>query len=682
MKQASIHIILLLAICLLNFDMGAQCTNYNIVVSAGAWPAEVSWNVVNDANTIVASGFAPANVSVCLPDGCYTINMIDSFGDGWNGSAITITDPSSAVIISATFTNGFSSSQIVSFGGLNCCPAGTLQYNIQVTAGAFPGEISWDLVNSGGIIVASGGAPFNQSVCLEPDCYSMLMYDFWGDGWDGAQWTISGPSESFTGTLPDGDYGLIDLSVQGFSCTPTCVLGEVAYHIVVGNDLFPSEVGWAFYDENGFPLATGGSPASVYVCVHQGCYEFEMNDNFGDGWSGASYTIYDENNLPIASGDLNNGFISTNVIEVMGADCGIINPATASDCMTSVDVCENLNFQIDPNGVGLIDEIPASGSFGNPLYYVDGANSPWGTDNYGCLQNGELNSTWMVLNIWQGGSLTFTFGGLGTQSGFYDWIMYPYDPDNTCQDIYNNVLAPVRCNWNLSSIGGTGLASAIPAGGNAGNFEPPLNVNTGDQFIICFSNWSSATTTVPLDFGGSAVVGCFALALPVELLNFEALSHSGFVALNWSTATEKDNDHFRIEHSIDAENWKEIGRVAGSGSSDSKKDYEFIHHQPDAGHNYYRLVQVDFNGNIFTSPVRSVDYDAQPWLVFPNPNEGRFFVPQNCGFNIRDVSGKEIKSYTVVQTDIYSEVKLENVVPGIYLFSSECAANPVRILVK
>ena len=90
-----------------------------------------------------------------------------------------------------------------------------------------------------------------------------------------------------------------------------------------------------------------------------------------------------------------------------------------------VPVCTNLDFLIDPNGEGLdINEIPVSGSLGNPFY--DGiATTPWGTTNMGCLQIDESNSTWMSVHVSGGGDLEFVFGGNGSQAGFYDWIMYP-----------------------------------------------------------------------------------------------------------------------------------------------------------------------------------------------------------------------------------------------------------------
>ena len=175
---------------------------------------------------------------------------------------------------------------------------------------------------------------------------------------------------------------------------------------------------------------------------------------------------------------------------------------TASDCVDAIEVCTNDGFTIDPNGVGAVQEIPASGSFGNPY----DAN-PGGSGNMGCLQVLERNSTWMIVTIETTGDLEFVFGGGGQQSGYYDWIMYPYTA-TSCSDIPNNTVAPVRCNWNGVSSGGTGAVTTMPAGGDPSNYEPALPVVCGEQYIICFSNYSSSVTSVPVDFSGSATVNC------------------------------------------------------------------------------------------------------------------------------------------------------------------------------
>jgi len=299
------------------------------------------------------------------------------------------------------------------------------------------------------------------------------------------------------------------------------------------------------------------------------------------------------------------------------SNCACTPLITASDCSDAVNICTNANFQIDPNGIGAVNEIPTSGSFGNPLN-----TNPGGSGNSGCLQSDENNSTWMIINISASGDLEYTFGGAGTQSGFYDWIMYPYSV-TACADIMANTVAPVRCNWNGADNGGTGLADpcCIPVGGDPTNFETPLPVLAGEQYIVCFSNYSSVSTGVPLDFGGTATVSC--TPLPVKLLSLNAEANEEVLEINisWSTLVEVNNDYFIIERSNNGYDFEPIGSISGAGNTTSLQNYNLIDQTPTSGVNYYRLKQFDFNGDYEYSSLVSVNISEDNYINFyPNPS--------------------------------------------------------------
>ena len=63
-----------------------------------------SWNITNADGTIVAEGIA-GTTSACIDmDACNTINMFDSFGDGWNGGSIDVAGESFGLPAGATGT--------------------------------------------------------------------------------------------------------------------------------------------------------------------------------------------------------------------------------------------------------------------------------------------------------------------------------------------------------------------------------------------------------------------------------------------------------------------------------------------------------------------------------------------------------------------------------------------------
>ena len=349
---------------------------------------------------------------------------------------------------------------------------------------------------------------------------------------------------------------------------------------------------------------------------------------------------------------------------------------TAGDCGAAVNVCTNLTFAVDPSGFGAINEIPALGSVGNPnLVGGDFVNSAWGSDHWGCLRAGELNSTWMVVNVATGGMLNFSFGAVG---GFncYDWIMYPYSP-TACAQIPTGTFAPVRCNWNSPCASFTGIASTPPAGGAVGNFEPDLAVLAGQQYIICFSNYSSALTNVPLNFFGTATVSC--TPLPVELSSFNGHKIDENVLLNWNTETEINVSHFQVMHSTDGINFKLLEKLSPKGSS-SLTQYELLHNNPSQGMNYYKLITVDFDSQTKESGVLAIDFSKEEIFVgnvYPNPANGLSYVEINSiglstmEVNLSDVTGKIVYSQQVNLRKGLNKIEINTKLfeSGIYLFS-------------
>ena len=86
----------------------------------------------------------------CSP---HTINMYDSFGDGWNGNNLTFADSTGSIFFSTTLSSGSSGSDSI------CIPDGCII--VTCDGGAWQGEVSWDILDSTGAIVLSGGAPYN-----------------------------------------------------------------------------------------------------------------------------------------------------------------------------------------------------------------------------------------------------------------------------------------------------------------------------------------------------------------------------------------------------------------------------------------------------------------------------------------------------------------------------------------
>jgi hypothetical protein len=146
-----------------------------------------------------------------------------------------------------------------------------------------------------------------------------------------------------------------------------------------------------------------------------------------------------------------------------------------------------------------------------------------------------------------------------------------------------------------------------------GEFEPweiAGSFQTGEVTQIRHTNVTSGFSQFAL--GGNMSDN----PLPVELLRFEARNLSDKVLLEWSTATETNNDHFIVERSTDMHEIVPLGQVAGAGNSNNILHYLFTDQDPLAGINYYRLKQTDFDGTFEYSDWIAVHLQEEPYDFF------------------------------------------------------------------
>ncbi len=77
--------------------------------------------------------------------------------------------------------------------------------------------------------------------------------------------------------------------------------------------------------------------------------------------------------------------------------------------------------------------------------------------------------------------------------------------------------------------------------------------------------------------------------LPIELLSFISVCEGDRVNLNWSTASETNNDYFTIERSKDTQTWEKVTTVQGAGNSNTILYYSAVDIQPYSDYTYYQL---------------------------------------------------------------------------------------------
>jgi hypothetical protein len=119
--------------------------------------------------------------------------------------------------------------------------------------------------------------------------------------------------------------------------------------------------------------------------------------------------------------------------------------------------------------------------------------------------------------------------------------------------------------------------------------------------------------------------------LPIELNKFIAEHKNNEIILRWESINEVNSDGFEIEKKegndfgvLDNE-WKKVGFVAGSGNSNSPKEYFFIDRVINSSNIKYRLKLIDNDG--------SYSYSQEIELTLNMPTEFKLYQNQPNPFN-------------------------------------------------
>lgn len=169
------------------------------------------------------------------------------------------------------------------------------------------------------------------------------------------------------------------------------------------------------------------------------------------------------------------------------------------------------------------------------------------------------------------------------------------------------------------------------------------------------------------------------VSLPVVLSSFAGKYIQNAVTLNWSTVTEINNKQFDIEASHEGSLFNKIGSVPGSKNSNLPLNYKFDDlnfFKP--GKNYYRLKQIDLDGNFKLSPtvVVSVDEVKQSSIsLYPNPATNRIIIgiQQPLGnklqLQLTDITGRKVWSKTLLSNSNSIPLTLPVLSRGVYIIS-------------
>lgn len=293
--------------------------------------------------------------------------------------------------------------------------------------------------------------------------------------------------------------------------------------------------------------------------------------------------------------------------------------------------------------------------------------------------------------IWDGGPICTTTSGMSSSAQMPGWA----GPGANTWGTFNG---GVTCGWNFANnndvwiafvaheeqvcinISGLNddLQSVVVSDPNTdGDNDPCTGANGGQYWTLescpspsiysttagtdnnqnhCFSATIGQTYYLVVDGNGGAESSFYVSGiagtlynLPVELMNFDITCQDEKPVLMWETASEYNNDYFIIQHTFDGYHYSNIGSIDGAGTTSEKQTYRFNIIDPSYFNGYFRLKQVDYDGQFEYSPLRFGNCENESPIV--QIINGQLIISNiehilNC--SIYDLTGRQLfnsKSY-------------------------------------
>ena len=236
---------------------------------------------------------------------------------------------------------------------------------------------------------------------------------------------------------------------------------------------------------------------------------------------------------------------------------------------------------------------------------------------------------------------------------------------------------------SYGTSGGTSFSCPILAGAAALllSVDPTLT----PMEVLNLLRQTASQSNNPDNLMGWGIINTLAaielIAVPVELTLFSGKYINGSVHLEWSTGTETNNYGFEIQKRYENTSFEKIGFVAGSEST-TEAHYSFTDEHNLAGRIYYRLKQLDFNGDFGYSNEIFVEItplsDYQLFQNYPNPFNPSTIIKYSVLLQSKikialyDIIGNEVNTLLEgIQEVGIHEINLtaDNLSSGVYFVS-------------
>lgn len=340
----------------------------------------------------------------------------------------------------------------------------------------------------------------------------------------------------------------------------------------------------------------------------------------------------------------------------LNISCATAPVPTNQDCLGAITICNDQSFGGNSSGEGNYVDLNAS--------------------NQGCLLLAENQTSWYVFSPLTAGTIEFAITPVPLVD--YDFAIWgplttvscpPSGPPNWCSysALYANTgLAIWAADYSESALGDAWVTEIVVTASEI-----------NDYYIMVLDNFSVTTTPFTFDWTLTGVTLNCTIMLPIELIEFSCVAGQFENHISWTTAIEHDNAFFHLQRSRDGVSFETIATVAGSNNTQHEMHYQYNDAQIEFGTVYYRLMQVDHDGDMTFSEIVSVERQVPLALVSisPNPSEtditAHIYSSSGNDVTLRwiDSAGKRAAQIAIELDEGSSTIQLDvrQLNPGIYV---------------
>jgi hypothetical protein len=336
---------------------------------------------------------------------------------------------------------------------------------------------------------------------------------------------------------------------------------------------------------------------------------------------------------------------------------------------TGIDITKNYSLQLFTSVMGLYN----AGSSTSGRYYI--ADLTITFNNY---------VTNPVLHIVGLGS---SYGTLG-----FSTELELQTPSLTLSRLSGSTELTVSAGTKILN-GATTLSGTTGSGGASGSVLVTGTNITTLKFKVYVrgdgggSAWSSGTAQSGDGWMiGVSTLTALVVTLPLTITDFTATPGNNGAQLQWYTEADANTRFFDIESSRDAVVWQNIGMVMATGNSSTSSPYRYTDGNAATGNNFYRIKEVDAQGNAVYSPVKTVNSSGKASTkFFPNPVKDKLYIISNGGaiqsVVVTNSDGKESARY--ISPGSGNSIDMSSLPVGIYFVTVRYAsgrAETIKVL--